>query len=444
MKIHKYAFTSLLCILSWGIAPVLHADKHFPDGDAFLARINDEIENIDTNQLQSLISDTDDLVLIDVRMPSEIATLGGTIHSGRTDLNINRGWLEFRIGEAVPDLETPIVVYCGINQRSPLAADTLAKMGYVNVVNYVDGVFAWRDAGLPISVADEAPGTMLYRKPEQVTPNVYSAIGATAPSTYENSGHNNNLSFIITDGGVLVVNAGGSWLLAQALHDEIKAITDQPVKFVVLENGQGHAMLGTSYWQAQGATVIAHADAAEEIEQSGENVLSRMQLRNRDKAMGTTLSAPDEVFSDERIITLGSERIELKYLGPAHSPGDIVVWLPNQKLVISGDMAFHQRLLPVFEYTNTAEWIDSWSAFSGLGADMVIPGHGEPTNMQQVTKYTVGYLTYLRDRIRDILDDGGSLIDAYKIDQSPYKHLDTFEELSGLNVDRIYREMEFE
>ena len=421
-----------------------HADDLLATGDAFLASVADRIDNINTEQLRSLIDTKENLVLIDVRMQEEIASLGGTINSGRTDLNINRGWLEFQIGDAVPALDTPIVVYCGVNQRSPLAAATLSSMGYQNVKNYADGVFAWRDAGLPMTYADEAPGTMLFRKPAQVLPNIYSAIGATAPPTYENSGHNNNLSFIITADGVVVVNAGDNALLAQALHNEIKALTEQPVRYVVLENGQGHAMLGTAYWQAQGAVVIAHADAAEEIRSRGEDILVRMQRRNRDKAMGKVLSEPDEVFDDEYIIELGGIRIELLNLGPAHSPGDIVTWLPEQQLVISGDMAFHQRLLPVFEDTETAGWVESWKAFAALDAKIVVPGHGETTNMAEVTKYTVGYLNYMREQVGKVLDEGGSLIEAYKIDQSAYQHLDTFEQLSGLNADRIFREMEFE
>ena len=87
-----------------------------------------------------------------------------------------------------------------------------------------------------------APDSILYKYPQQVSENVYSAIGATAAPTYENSGHNNNLSFIITDEGVVVVNASASYLLAQALHNEIKKLTKQPVKYVILENAQGHAM----------------------------------------------------------------------------------------------------------------------------------------------------------------------------------------------------------
>jgi hypothetical protein len=92
-----------------------------------------------------------------------------------------------------------------------------------------------------------APDSVLYKYPQKVTKNVYSAIGETAPPTYENSGHNNNLSFIITNHGVVVVNAGANYLLAKALHNEIKKLTHKPVKYVILENAQGHAMLGSNY-----------------------------------------------------------------------------------------------------------------------------------------------------------------------------------------------------
>lgn len=439
----------VLSITSFALLSITNSvyavDSVLAGGEDFIAEVAGQLSDIDTSMLRELIEREPDLVIIDVRMSEEIARMGGTIDSGRRDLNINRGWLEFRIGDAVPDLTTPVVVFCGTNQRSPLAAATLARMGYENVSNYSDGFFAWRDAQLPVTQADEAVGTMLFREPVEVIPNLlWSAIGATAPPTFENSGHNNNLSFIITSEGVIVVNAGDNALLAEALHREIRKHTDQPVRYVILENGQGHAMLGSGYWQAQGATIIAHTDAALEIEERGVEILTRMRQRNRDKAMGTKLVMPDETFDDSRIIELGGERVELLHLGPAHSPGDIVVWLPAHETVIAGDMAFHQRLLPVFEDTGTAAWIDTWESFAALGASRVIPGHGEPTNMQEVTKWTVGYLTYMREQISNILDNGGGLIDAYKIDQSAYRHLDTFDELAGLNSDRIFREMEFE
>jgi len=291
---------------------------------------------------------------------------------------------------------------------------------------------------------DKAPQSMLYDLPREVVPGVWSAIGATAPRTYSNSGHNNNLSFVISDAGVLVVNAGDNYLLAKALHEEIKKITDQPVRYVVLENGQGHAMLGSSYWQQQGVPVIAHIDALHEIEEQSFSLLETMQVRAEEKAEGTKVVLPDETFEDNKIIQLGDKRIELLNLGPAHSPGDIIVWLPNERLVISGDMAFHQRMLPLFEHTDSGAWIETWDKFEALGAEVVIPGHGEPTDMATVRKYTRDYLVYLREKVGELIEKGGTLEEAYQVDQSPYMHLPTAEFLAKRNAGQVFQSMEFD
>lgn len=294
-------------------------------------------------------------------------------------------------------------------------------------------------------IPDKYPASLLYDKPVEFIPGVFSAIGATAPPTYENSGHNNNLSFIVTGDGVVVINGGAAYGLARALHDEIKALTDQPVKLVFNENAQGHAMLGNSYWAEIGVPIVAHVDAAAEIEAYGGSSLEEMKRYNGDKAEGTYVQGPTETFEDEYIVEMGDFRIEARYLGPAHSPGDIVIWLPKQNLVISGDMAFHERMLPIFEDTLTADWLETWDTqFEALQATYVIPGHGHPTNMDQVRRYTKGYLEHLRGKIAEHLEAGGGLADAYYVDQSPYRNLDTFEELATKNAGRVFEQMEFE
>ena len=309
-------------------------------------------------------------------------------------------------------------------------------------------IFACMFASIVVAsedIPDQYPGSPLYSKPVEFIPNVWSAIGATAPPTYENSGHNNNLSFIVTGDGVIVINGGAAYILAEALHQEIKSITDQPVKLVIDENGQGHAMLGNSYWAEQGVPILAHVDAAHEIEERGPAILESMKRYNRDKAEGTFVAMPTDTFEDKRVIEMGNYTIEVLHLGPAHGPGDTQVWLPEQSLVIAGDMAFHERMLPIFEDTVALDWIETWECcFEALNATYVIPGHGHPTNMDQVRRYTRDYLVYLREKVGEHLDEGGDLKDAYYIDQSPYARLDTYEELATRNAGRVYEQMEFE
>ena len=294
-------------------------------------------------------------------------------------------------------------------------------------------------------IPDQYPASILYSKPVEVIPNVFSAIGATAPPTFENAGHNNNLSFIITGDGVVVINGGGSYQLAAALHSEIKAITQQPIKVVFNENGQGHAMLGNSYWTEQGVEIIAHEDAAIEFQDRGDQSLRAAQARLKERADKTTVVLPSLTFNDIYAVEMGGMKIEARYLGPSHSAGDIVIWLPQHSLVIAGDMAFHERMLPIFEHTIAADWIETWDTqFEILNATYVIPGHGHPTNMDQVRRYTRDYLIYLREKIGAHLEDDGDLAKAYYVDQTPYAHLDTFEELAAKNAGRVYEQMEFE
>ncbi|CRK76766.1 Beta-lactamase precursor [Nereida ignava] len=294
-------------------------------------------------------------------------------------------------------------------------------------------------------IADKYPESMLYNKPVEVIPNVWSAIGATAPPDYDNTGHNNNLSFIVTGDGVVVINGGAAYKLAKALHNEIVKITNQPVKLVINENGQGHAMLGNSYWAEQGVPILAHIDAANEFKDRGYMLLENMRRYNLEKAEGTFVTAPTETFEQRRVINMGKFRIEVLHLGPAHGPGDTQVWLPDEELVIAGDIAFHERMLPLFEDTIAKDWIETWDAgFEALDATYVIPGHGHPTNMDQVRRYTRDYLVYLRAQIGEHIDNGGDLAEAYYIDQTAFEGLDTYEELATKNAGRVYEQMEWE
>lgn len=303
----------------------------------------------------------------------------------------------------------------------------------------------WQPAFASEDIADQYPQSVLYAKPVEVIPHVFSAIGATAPPTYENAGHNNNLSFIVTGDGVIVINGGASWKLAEALHAEIRAVTDQPVKLLINENGQGHSMLGNGYWAAQGVPILAHEEAAAEFADGAGQDLAALERYARENAEGTVIVAPTETFTDRKVIEMGGLTVEVLHLGPAHSPGDTQVWIPEWSMMVAGDIAFHERMPPIFEGTCTSCWVETWdTALMPLAPTYVIPGHGHPTNLAQVTRYTRDYLLDLREKIAAHLDAGGDLAGAYYVDQARWSHLDTFEELATKNAGVVFAEMEFE
>jgi len=279
----------------------------------------------------------------------------------------------------------------------------------------------------------------------QVTSSIYSAIGATDAPSRENRGHNNNLSIILTDDGVVVVNGGDNYQLAAELHISIQQLTSLPVLWVVNENGQGHAFLGNCYWREQGVPIIAHVDAVHEIQERGQQSLKSMQERNGEElAAGTCIAVPEHTFERRHQLPLKSRTIELLTFGDAHSPGDISVWIPDEKVLIAGDIAFHERIPGVFPDTHVKKWIASFDRMMELPVETIIPGHGHPTGWDDIVFTTRDYLQYLVDQAELLLDEDGGLADAYNIDQSRYAHLNTFEELAAKNAGRVFQQIEME
>ncbi len=119
-------------------------------GEQLQASAEKRTKIISTAELKKALDEDLDMVLIDVRLPSEIKAMGGAIKAAQ-NRNIPRGWLEYRVTSVALSKDTPIVVYCGAGIRTPLAADTLQKMGYTNVKNYSAGFLGWRDAGMPVA-----------------------------------------------------------------------------------------------------------------------------------------------------------------------------------------------------------------------------------------------------------------------------------------------------
>jgi len=122
------------------------AHQHSP---RFLQIVDDakkRIRELSVDEVKEKLDKREKFLLIDVREESEWAKdhLPGAIHVGK-------GIIERDIEERVPDVNTPLVLYCGGGFRSALAADNLQKMGYTNVLSMDGGVRGWREKGFPLT-----------------------------------------------------------------------------------------------------------------------------------------------------------------------------------------------------------------------------------------------------------------------------------------------------
>ena len=149
MRKPELTITLTAMLLLSGYSVAMAEVDGITSGNQLQAAAEARVRVVKTDELNREIASNPDLVLIDIRMPSEIASMGGTIDAPQNS-KIPRGWLEHRVTNIARNKDVPIVVYCGAGIRSPMAAVTLEDMGYTNVRDYPEGFIGWRNANLPV------------------------------------------------------------------------------------------------------------------------------------------------------------------------------------------------------------------------------------------------------------------------------------------------------
>lgn len=281
--------------------------------------------------------------------------------------------------------------------------------------------------------------------PVKIAPDVYAFIGETGGRTNINYGMNANTGFIVTDAGVVVVDSGSGYLAAKAIHQAIKAVTNQPVRYVVNTGGQDHRWLGNGYFKEQGAQIIAARPALADMQERGGMLLAGLKEVDAEMMANTTPAYPERLFDKQEILHLGGLDIHLLYFYGGHTPGDSVVWLPQSRVLFSGDLVYVDRLLGVLPFSNTKNWLASFAKMEKLKPETIVPGHGRPCNMDKARSETRDYLILLREHMKKAI---GEMMDLQagmdSLDQDGYAYLRNYGELKGGNASRIYLEIETE
>jgi glyoxylase-like metal-dependent hydrolase (beta-lactamase superfamily II) len=277
----------------------------------------------------------------------------------------------------------------------------------------------------------------------QVAPGIYAYIGDTGLRTYANEGMNGNAGFIVTEAGVVVVDSGSSYQVAQKIHAAIRQVTQKPVKYVINTGGQDHRWLGNGYFKAQGAEIIAHTKAVADMAERGGMQMNGLKGELKEKFAGTEAVLPTRTFEQELRLDLGGRDIRILHFQPAHTPGDSVVWLPGESVLFSGDIVFVDRLLGVLPFSSTSGWLASFDAMSNLLPRLIVPGHGEICGLAKAKRETGDYLRLLLDHMVKSVNQGKDLQQAIdSLDQSAYANLPNYDLLKGGNASRVYLEAE--
>ena len=247
-------------------------------------------------------------------------------------------------------------------------------------------------AGLAATVMAQQPAATLTMK--QLKPNVWVGLG----------GSGGNSTIIIGQTGVIVVDAKQTEQGAKDLLAEIAKITPKPVKTVMLTHSDGDHVNGLVAYPA-GIQIIAHENNKKELEAA---------LASGGRGAPPADRLPNKVTTKEKeAMTIDGVKVELYHFAPAHTSGDLMVFLPDEKIVSTGDIVVTNRADDNpnvhFEKNGTTDgWLTTVKGLIALNADTYVTGHGDLVVKADLQR-KVDATTARRNKIAAMIKEGKTL-----------------------------------
>jgi glyoxylase-like metal-dependent hydrolase (beta-lactamase superfamily II) len=294
--------------------------------------------------------------------------------------------------------------------------------------------------------AEETPVTVAMHA-VKVGAHSYLVQGLAGAASAANQGYMSNAGFVVTRNGVVVFDALASPALASKLLSVIRGITQQPIRRVIVSHYHADHYYGLQVFKALGAEIWAHKNARGVIDSAG----AAERLQQRKEVLfpwvndSTRLIAPDRYLDGDTNFTLGGVKFALRYVGPAHSDEDIVMWVEPDHVLYAGDVVFRGRV-PFVGDADTRAWIGALDKLLALPARVLVPGHGAPSTQPRVDlAFTRDYLQFLRNSMSRAAQELIPFDEAYThTDWSRYRDLPAFNEANRANAYNQYLRLEQE
>jgi len=220
-----------------------------------------------------------------------------------------------------------------------------------------------------------------------ISKNVYSIISPSIGlPTPENRGWNSNVHFVVTKTGVLLFDTGSSETIGNKVKKAIKSVTDLPVRWIVNSHSHADHWLGNAAFSDTVFEIIASEEAVAAMKKYGaDDVEFYKKVTNGTIGM-TLLKYPDILLGQRQKRDFGRVEVEFIFSRGAHSPGDILIWLPEQKIIFGGDVVSSDWMPMITDHGNVPNLIDTLHEIATLSPDVVLTGHGNATTVTSVKR----------------------------------------------------------
>jgi cyclase len=266
---------------------------------------------------------------------------------------------------------------------------------------------------------------------KQLTSNAYAYIQAKATWYWNNAG------FVVGKDYVVVVDSLATVGLTWKFRDEIRKVTDKPVRYLINTHHHGDHIYGNHVFA--GATIISHDYCRREAIEQGirdpdlmNTIFPEFDFR------GIAITPADITFDNQLSLYMDGQEVRLLHFEPGHTAGDIIVYLPDEGIIFAGDFIFLYST-PLGMEGSFAGWLRNLDAMENLGAQTYVPGHG-PVCGAEGLNLCRDYLLLVQREARKRFDKGMTVDEAAKdIDLGQFKQWPDRERILA-NLERLWRE----
>ncbi len=248
-----------------------------------------------------------------------------------------------------------------------------------------------------LGVAFLRTGSGESSKVHELAPGVYFRESDDAKRIIANAG------FVVFRDYVLVIDANYPWGAKEILND-IRAVTNKPIKYVFDTHYHADHMFGDSVWVDAGATILCSEEC------TGESKRKNPANWANDKGTGDyslkpyRLEHPQQSFRDYMVFDDGEHRVELTRIGPGHTLGDSVAYLPKERILFTGDMCVNGTGNNMADPdANPDAWLRALDNMATKDIAILVPGHG-PLGTTETIRLQRAYLAAIINGVRDAVE----------------------------------------
>jgi glyoxylase-like metal-dependent hydrolase (beta-lactamase superfamily II) len=228
-----------------------------------------------------------------------------------------------------------------------------------------------------------------------------------------------NTGIVVGDDAVMVIDAQATPAMAQDVIRHIRSVTDKPVEYVMLTHYHAVRVLGASGYRPR--HVIASRDTYDLIRERGEadmkSEIERFPRLFRDVGSIPGLTWPTLVFEKRLTLWMGKLQVEIMQLGRGHTKGDTVVWLPQERVMFSGDLVEYGAT-PYAGDAYLTDWPATLDALEALNPAALVPGRGAalktPEQVKDGLNHTRAFVTEMYEQVKRGVEQGQDLRTVYR------------------------------